>query len=893
MLTPAALLGGTFPVSPRAARATLLATAAAAVVAWPWLWTTGPRGGGELALFDATASVALALGAAAIALLRHRSRPSPTFLLLGAAFLSSSVLDGWGLLAPTAFGSPAFAAWLWLVSRTLLAGLLWLACLASIRGGSRAVGWAAGGLLLAAGLAAAVLPRFVVPDPVFPELLLARPFELAAAALFAAALASWLRQRIHLQGGFELLMAVTLLLGLAGQLLYMPFSRETSDALFAAGHLAKNLSLFAALAGLLASMYALFRRADESAAELARAYAALEAERWHRNLVEQERDRFFEVSPDLLCVVGFDGSFKQLNEAWEKTLGYSSAELLARRVVETVHPDDRDKTLERFQRVRLGGALVDFDNRHVAKDGTLRWFSWRFAADLERQVAYAVARDVTERKRIEEMKNDFISVVSHELRTPLTSIRGSLGLLAAGVVGPLPDRARNLVDIAAKNSERLVRLINDMLDIEKIESGKIGFRYLPSEMMPLVEQAVAANRAFAGEMGVGLAVVAGLPGARCWVDADRLAQVLTNLLSNAAKFAPRGSTVEVAVARREGDVVVSVTDRGPGIPPEFEARVFDKFAQADPTSTRQKEGSGLGLSISKAIIERHGGRIWFVSGRDAGTTFLFALPEWQTAEHPPEEPASSGPRVLVCEDDPQVSQVLVAMLEQEGYQVDLAATAGAARELAQRQRYAAMTVDILLPDGSGIALIRELKENPALRDLPIVVVSVVAEEGRRELNGGGAVSVIDWLGKPVDQLRLAEALERAVRQRPTRAARILHVEDDGDLVAVVRALVGEEAAVLWAPGLEAARTMLEDDAFDLVLLDLALPDGSGLELLTALAGAPYSPPVIIFSAHEVDETTADRVAAVLVKSRTSHLELLDRIRDVLAAQRGAEPVTAR
>jgi CheY-like chemotaxis protein len=389
--------------------------------------------------------------------------------------------------------------------------------------------------------------------------------------------------------------------------------------------------------------------------------------------------------------------------------------------------------------------------------------------------------------------------VSHELRTPLTSIRGSLGLLAAGVVGALPERAKNLVEIAAKNSERLVRLINDMLDIEKIESGKIGFRYLPNEMMPLVEQAVAANRAFAGELGVELAVVASLPGARCWVDADRIVQVLTNLLSNAAKFAPRGSTVEVAVERREGDVIVAVADRGAGIPPEFEGRIFDKFAQADPTSTRQKEGTGLGLSISKAIVERHGGRIWFESAPGVGTTFYFALPEWQTAEGAAVPALRGRPRVLVCEDDPQVSRVLQVMLELEGYLVDVAATAAEARELAARQTYAAMTVDILLPDGSGIALVRELKERPETRELPVIVVSVVAEEGRLELGGGGAVSVIDWLGKPVDRERLAAALHRAVAQRPAHGARILHVEDDGDLVAVVRALVGDEATVMWAP----------------------------------------------------------------------------------------------
>jgi PAS domain S-box-containing protein len=874
----------------------LLGIAGAALAFVPWLATTGPGGGADWLGFHAVAVCALALAGAAIALLRQRSKPSPTFLLLGAGFLASALVDGTGLLATrlaSAELSATAAAWPWLVSRTVFAGFLFLSCRCGLgeegeRPGSLGV---AGGLLALATVLGLAVPFLDVPPLVDPEALVARPFELIPAALFGWALVDSLRRRVYLRGAFELLMAVTLLVSFAGQTFFMPFARSAFDPFFAAGQVAKSLGYLAAVAGLLSSMYALFRQADESASELARAYAAVEVERWQRNLAEQERDRFFAVSPDLLSVIGFDGYFRQLNSQWERTLGYSSDELSARRIIETVHPEDRAKTLERVRWVRQGGTLVDFENRHLAKDGTYRWLSWRAAADVERQVAYAVARDVTERKRIEEMKNDFISVVSHELRTPLTSIRGSLGLLAAGVVGALPERAKNLVEIAAKNSERLVRLINDMLDIEKIESGKIGFRYLPGEMMPLVEQAVSANRAFAGELGVELAVVASLPGARCWVDADRIVQVLTNLLSNAAKFAPRGSTVEVAVERRDGDVIVGVADRGAGIPPEFEARVFDKFAQADTTSTRQKEGTGLGLAISKAIIERHGGRIWFESTREAGTTFFFALPEWQTTEAAGVPALGARPRVLVCEDDPEVSRLLQVMLELEGYLVDVAATAAEARELLAGQKYAAMTVDLLLPDGSGIALIRELKERLGTRELPVVVISVVAEEGRLELTGGGAVRVIDWLGKPVDRERLAAALHRAVAQRPAHGARILHVEDDGDLVAVVRALVGDEATVVWAPTLAAAREMIDADELDLVLLDLALPDGSGLELLSPLA-TTHPTPVIIFSAHEVDERTAGRVAAVLVKSRTSHLELLDRIRTVLAAPPTGAAVTA-
>jgi PAS domain S-box-containing protein len=392
----------------------------------------------------------------------------------------------------------------------------------------------------------------------------------------------------------------------------------------------------------------------QHAAELARVNSALKAEIEERARAEGERDRFFHMSLEMLCIAGTDGYFKELNAAWERTLGWTLEELKSRPFIELVHPDDREMTSIERQRLRMGGSVLDFENRYLAKDGTYRWLSWSSSADPERGLIYAVARDVQEQKRIEQMKNDFVSVVSHELRTPLTSIRGSLGLIAGGVAGELPEKARSLVEIAAKNSERLARLINDILDIEKIESGKMGFRFAPVDLGPLVEQAVESNRAYAETLGVELRRAAAVPEARVWADADRLLQVMANLLSNAAKFSPQGSTVEVGVRRmtpRDGCLRVSVRDHGRGIPPEFQAHVFERFAQADSSSTRQKGGTGLGLSISKAIVERHGGTLSFESEPGAGTTFFFDLPEWQGGP-----PADSPERSVLAEAGPHPAQ---------------------------------------------------------------------------------------------------------------------------------------------------------------------------------------------------------------------------------------------
>jgi|GEM_PF-6742494 len=237
--------------------------------------------------------------------------------------------------------------------------------------------------------------------------------------------------------------------------------------------------------------------------------------------------------------------------------------------------------------------------------------------------------DITERKSIEQMKGEFISVVSHELRTPLTSIIGSLGLLRGGVLGELSEQAGNLIDIAHRNSERLVRLINDILDIEKIESGKMFFDIKPIELMPLVEQVMEANRSYMEKFGAKLELVNILPDVKVKADGDRLVQVITNLLSNAAKFSPTNGTVEISVSRHNNSVRVSVTDHGPGVPEELHNRIFSRFVQADSSDARLKGGSGLGLNISKSIIEKLEGRIGFETQENVGTTFYFDLPEWK------------------------------------------------------------------------------------------------------------------------------------------------------------------------------------------------------------------------------------------------------------------------
>lgn len=247
----------------------------------------------------------------------------------------------------------------------------------------------------------------------------------------------------------------------------------------------------------------------------------------------------------------------------------------------------------------------------------------------------ATLQDITERHLLEQAKSELISTVSHELRTPLTSIIGTLGLAVGGVMGELPDRLRGMLAAANKNAKRLSALIDDLLDIEKITNGSMNFDFRPLNVASLLRKAQTVNQAYAQNLGVAIRVSGEIPDAKIYGDADRFAQVMANLLSNACKFTPEGGQVKIRAERIAATIAISISDPGPGIPEEFEAQMFERFAQADQSLTRkdQRGGTGLGLAITKAIVDMHNGRIAFTTVRppapDHGTTFTVILPEWR------------------------------------------------------------------------------------------------------------------------------------------------------------------------------------------------------------------------------------------------------------------------
>lgn len=300
-------------------------------------------------------------------------------------------------------------------------------------------------------------------------------------------------------------------------------------------------------------------------------------------------------------------------------------------MLRTVHPDDVERARnELFEAVKGKQPQLRTTFRIICPTGEERVVS---ASGLTLRGAGGRAVrmtgliwDITESKRVERMKNEFVATVSHELRTPLTSIRGSLGLVSAGVAGKLPERAEGLVNMALNNCERLTLLINDILDMEKLESEKQRFDVRRMDLGALVQRSLEDNAGFAQSLNVHFVAPEPLCNTDVLVDPGRFLQVMANLLSNASKFSPPGAAIEVTARCHQGRVRVTVRDYGKGIPPDFQTRIFQKFSQADSSDSRSRAGTGLGLAISRAIVERLGGHIGFDTG-PGGTTFYFDLPD--------------------------------------------------------------------------------------------------------------------------------------------------------------------------------------------------------------------------------------------------------------------------
>jgi signal transduction histidine kinase/ActR/RegA family two-component response regulator len=391
-----------------------------------------------------------------------------------------------------------------------------------------------------------------------------------------------------------------------------------------------------------------------------------------------------------------------------------------------------------YDRARLPEAHLAPNREMVRLSTTFR----RVAASIatrERQLQ----EDIERLQELERLKADFVSTVSHELRTPLTSMRGALGLILGGKVGEIPGRGRELLTIAMNNTERLIRLINDILDIEKMDAGHVTVRHDRLRIRPVVETSIAGLEGFARDADVRLELTSD-DDAEIVGDTDRLVQVLTNLASNAVKFSPKGAAVELSIRRTGATVTVGVRDHGPGIPEEFSGRIFGRFQQAGGAESRQSGGTGLGLNIAKSIIELHGGRIGFEPAPGGGTLFWFSLPVAMAIVAAPDDVRH---RVLVVEDDSSMRDVLTAQLE--AFARPLAAgSAEDALDLLEQESVSAIILDPGLPGMDGFAFVRRLRSDDRFRRLPILIFS--ASELSAEVLHAAGVRAADVFVKSRD-----------------------------------------------------------------------------------------------------------------------------------------------
>jgi PAS domain S-box-containing protein len=405
--------------------------------------------------------------------------------------------------------------------------------------------------------------------------------------------------------------------------------------------------------GLLASTFVLVILLLETGTLYAQLATLFETEHRERRREAEERRRIFETSLDLILVVDREGNILQASPSSMAILAYEPADMIGRNAGEFVHPDDLDAVRDEMRCAQLGHLIRDFATRYVHKDGRIVTLAWSGVWSEPEQRHFFIGRDVTAQKRIERMKDEFIATVSHELRTPVTSITASLGLLAGKAAGELPDSVKRLITMAHSNGNRLARLLNDILDIEKIEAGKVTFNFQQTDVKCLVEQAIEANRALSEKYGVPVRLEAGVPDATIDTDGERLMQVLTNLLSNAVKFSPSGEEVLISIETQSDHIRIAVRDHGPGIPDEFRSLIFEKFAQVDATDARQKGGTGLGLSIVREIMRRLGGSVYHTAAPAGGTVFHVDVPRWNagsnlecTSDAQDRLAARSGPRLV-------------------------------------------------------------------------------------------------------------------------------------------------------------------------------------------------------------------------------------------------------
>jgi PAS domain S-box-containing protein len=557
-------------------------------------------------------------------------------------------------------------------------------------------------------------------------------------------------------------------------------------------------------------------------------------ERGRAEELSRQQEILLDSVADGICGMDRHGSVSFANPAAARLLSAPASRLTGRSIHELLHgsaPDIRkcgdDCALKRSTERQVACAGEDTLYRANGTSFPAEYFFTPIHDQGRFSGSVLSFRDISQRYALDRLKDEFISTVSHELRTPLTSIRGALGLLSSGILGTINDKAANLLRIAVTNSDRLVRLINDILDLERIQSGKepITFRLL--QLSDVVRQAIDGMQPVAEAAGVQL--LHDTTQAEISGDPDRLLQVLTNLLSNAVKFSPPGSSVSVMMRPGATGITLSVIDQGRGIPADKLEAIFGRFQQVDASDSRQKGGSGLGLAICRTIVQQHSGRIWAERNPMRGSTFRIFLPyRPETVAAAQIVPPSDQGTVLVADANRLTRPMIAEQLARHGYRV-VETTTVEQTVAAAHEGVEAILVDTSLDGINGWEILPLLRRGDPKRRIPIVLLSL-ANQARSELPGQAE----GVLTKPVEEDVLLSELAR-VLCGPGEKVRMLIVEDDPDLSRVI-------ADVFSRDMIEVRVAYTRQGALDecfrfqphIMVLDIGLPDGDGFNIVDAL-----------------------------------------------------------
>jgi CheY-like chemotaxis protein len=458
-----------------------------------------------------------------------------------------------------------------------------------------------------------------------------------------------------------------------------------------------------------------------------------------------------------------------------------------------------------------------------------------------------------------------------------------------GAVGSLSDDQERFLTIIKSNTDRLTLLVNDLLDISRIESGRLVLTPRVAHIEDMITQVVTALEARAAERELDLYTDLPRVLPEIFVDPDRVIQVLTNLVGNACRYTPSGGEIVVLARVKDDEVHVSVRDTGIGISEDDQHRLFSRFFRSDDPMVQDAPGTGLGLSITKSLVEMHGGRIWVDSVLGEGSTFTFTLPTaqaWESSRIGDESERTSR-KVLVVEDDTDIADLISLHLSGDGREVMIARRGDEALEIAQRECPDLITLDVLLPDADGFGVLEQLKSNPVTRGIPVIVVSILQDR-----DDGLRLGAVDYITKPIDK----EQLVRAVRRVLVRGGTVLVVDDDKDNLALMReALRAHNFGVRTTTRGKRALRVAREVQPALILLDLKMSDMDGYTVLKKLKSNPATqniPVIMITGSAVIDDAKRQKVlalgAASFMSKPFSVEGLIDEIETVLWEHSGSD-----